>query len=331
LISEDGRPLVTDFGLAKWHREGTMITRTGQVLGTPHYMSPEQACGRGDAGISADIYSLGAILYALLTGSPPHTGATTAEVLRSVLQDEPEPPRSLRRDVSSELEKICMKAIHFEPTARYLSATALANDLDRFLQGEPTSAAGSGFLDRVAREIRRDQHQIYFEKWGTALVVIGVVVLLSHVAMFFLREKNLPPSTAFWLPRAFMLMTIFAAIAYARGGSLLPRTTAERPVYSIWLAYLLTLAVMNVLAVARDDPPEDIFVIASALSGFGFLAMAGHVWGGSALFGLGFLATALLANYLPTYAPLLLGGMWFISLCSVAYHYHSKNRQLEAP
>ena len=128
-----------------------------------------------------------------------------------------------------------------------------------------------------------------------------------------------------------MLGTIFVAIAYARGGSLLPRSTAERPVYSIWLAYLLTLAVMNLLAVARGDPPEKIFVVASALSGFGFLAMAGHIWGGSALFGLGFLVTAMLANYLPEYSPLMLGSMWLISLCSIAYHYHSKNRELKSP
>ncbi len=105
LISEEGRPLVTDFGLAKWHRDGTMITRTGQVLGTPHYMSPEQACGRGGSDATADVYSLGAILYALLTGRPPHTGESAAEVLRSVLQDEPQTPRQIRRNVSAELEK----------------------------------------------------------------------------------------------------------------------------------------------------------------------------------------------------------------------------------
>ena len=307
-----------------------MITRTGQVLGTPHYMSPEQACARGDTGIATDVYSLGAILYALLTGAPPHTGATTAEVLRSVLQDEPEPPRAIRRDVSPDLEKICMKAMHFEPMARYLSAQALADDLNRFLQGEPTSVTGSRLLDRVAREIRRDQHQIYFEKWGKALVLIGLVVFFSHILMFLLNQQEIPAAFAFWLPRAFMLGTIFAAIAYARGGSLLPRSTAERPVYSIWLAYLLTLAVMNLLAVARGDPPEKIFVVASALSGFGFLAMSGHIWGGSALFGLGFLVTAMLANYLPEYSPLMLGGMWLISMCSIAYHYHSKNRELKS-
>ena len=324
LVSSEGRPLVTDFGLAKWHREGTMITRTGQVLGTPHYMSPEQACARGDAGVSTDVYSLGAVLYALLTGSPPHTGSNAADVLRSVLQDEPKSPRSVRREISPELEKICLKAIQYEPSARYPSAKSLAEDLDRFLRGEPTSASGSGLLDRVAREIRRDQHQNYFEDWGRTLFYIGVVIFLSHLAMNGLMLLDLPISIAFWLPRSLMLVTIFALILYARHGSILPRSVAERPVFSIWIGYLLTLTVMNLLALLGNDEPESIFVTAAALSGFGFLAMAGHVWGGSALFGLGFLAVALIASYYTTIAPLLLGSMWLVSLSGLANHYRSK-------
>jgi serine/threonine-protein kinase len=323
LVCHDGRPLVTDFGLAKWHRDGTLMTRTGQVLGTPHYMSPEQACARGDAGTTTDIYSLGAILYALLTGAPPHTGSSPAEVLRSVLQDEPISPRLIRREIPSELEKICLKAMHYEPSSRYASAKAFADDLDRFLRGEPTSASGSGLLDRVAREIRRDQHQSYFEDWGWTLTFIGIVIFLSHLLMFVLRTQGLPAITAYWMPRTIMLGTIFAAIYYARQGSILPRSVAERPVYSIWIAYLLTLAVINLLAILRDDQPEIIFVYASALSGFGFLAMAGHVWGGSALFGIGFLIVSLLANQFAAAAPLLLGSMWLISLGSLARHYRN--------
>jgi serine/threonine-protein kinase len=125
------------------------------------------------------------------------------------------------------------------------------------------------------------------------------------------------------MPRTIMLGTIFAAIYYARQGSILPRSVAERPVYSIWIAYLLTLAVINLLAILRDDQPEIIFVYASALSGFGFLAMAGHVWGGSALFGIGFLIVSLLANQFAAAAPLLLGSMWLISLGSLARHYRN--------
>lgn len=324
LIGPDGRPMVTDFGLAKWHRDGTMITRTGQVLGTPHYMSPEQACGRGDQGVTTDIYSLGAILYALLTGEPPHGGSSPADVLRSVLQDEPESPRTYRREIPLELEKICLKAMNYEPSARYTSAKLLADDLDRFLRGEPTSASGSGLLNRVAREIRRDQHQTYFEEWWRTLALIGLIVFLSHIAMYALNQLNWEPSAAYWFPRAVMLLMIFAAILYARRGSMLPRSVAERPVFSIWLAYLVTLAVMNILAILDDDPPEHIFVVASALSGFGFMAMAGHIWGGSALFGLGFFGVALVANAFPEISPLLLGGMWLISMLGLARHYRTQ-------
>lgn len=327
LISDDGRPLVTDFGLAKWHRDGTMITRTGQVLGTPHYMSPEQACGRGDGDQATDIYSLGAILYALLTGRPPHVGPSAAEVLRSVLQDEPEPPRQLRRDVPADLENICLKAIRYQPDERYESANALADDLQRYLSGETTSAAGSGLLDRMAREIRRDQHQNFFEDWGRTLARIGIIIMVAHVAIFALVEMPIPVWIAYWIPRIGMMIGIFAAIYHAREGALLPRSVAERPVWSIWLGYLAALGVINVLLIFGGGDHLELFPVASALSGFGFIAMSGHVWGGSAIFGLAFLVVAALTALLPQAAPLLFGGMWLISMLGMGRHYRAKSDQ----
>lgn len=325
LISDDGRPLVTDFGLAKWHRgDETMITRTGQVLGTPHYMSPEQACGVGDATAAADIYSIGAILYALLTGRPPHEGSSPAEVLRSVLQDEPESPRQVRRDVPVDLEKICLKSMQYEPSLRYESADALADDLNRYLEGEPIVAAGSGLLDRMAREIRRDQHQTHFEKWGRTLVRIGLIVFLSHILMFLLDLAGIPRWQSFWIPRAAMLAAVFVVIYRAREGLVLPRSVAERPVWSIWLGYLLTLGVMNTLSAMDGIQHSSVFPIASALSGFGFLAMAGHVWGGSALFGLAFYIVAILTTLYVTAAPLIFGAMWLVALLALASHYRKK-------
>jgi len=321
LLSDDGRPLVTDFGLAKWHREGTMLTRTGQVLGTPNYMSPEQATGRDDADVATDIYALGAILYALITGEPPHSGESTAEVLRSVLQDEPKSPRFLRREIPPDLENICLKAIEYEPSRRYESAKALAEDLDRFLAGEPTRAGSSGFIDRVAREIERDQHQSSFTYWARSLAIIGVIIFLSHVAMFILNYSEISRPLSVWLPRGVMMGLIFVVFYRARDGALLPRSIAERPVWSIWIGYLAALGTVNLLTATGLMHRSSIFVIGSVLSGFGFLAMAGHAWGGSALFGVAFLVVAFVAAYFPPVAPLAYGTMWLVSLLWLARHY----------
>ncbi len=325
LINEDGRPLVTDFGLAKWHREGTMVTRTGQVLGTPHFMSPEQACGRGDGDLRTDVYSLGAILYALLTGQPPHVGQSAAEVLRSVLQDEPPSPRTIRREIPSELDKVCLKAIHFEPEARYQSAIEFADDLDRYLAGEETSASASGLLTRVARDLRRDQHQEFFKAWGSSLIQIGVIIFLAHVVMFVLQGKDLSKWLAHWLPRATMLAAIFLIFYRARNGVLLPRSVAERPVWSIWIGYLVALAVTNTLLVVTGTDKSELLPLACVLSGFGFLAMSGHVWGGAGLFGIAFMATAIVTSLATHYAPIIFGAMWLVSLVALGNHYRSKD------
>lgn len=324
LLRQNEHPLVTDFGLAKWHREGSMITRTGQVLGTPHYMSPEQACGRGDGDALTDVYSLGAILYALLTGQPPHVGPSAAEVLRSVLQDEPESPRQIRREVPSDLENICLKAIRYEPELRYQTADALANDLQRFLSGEDTSAAASGLFDRFAREIRRDQHESVFGAWGKILYALGVIIFVTHVIMFVLDVFGYERWAAYLTPRFAMLLVIGGLVYWARGGSLSPRTVAERPVWSIWVGYLAALGVVNLMLALGDIDRRALFPLAAAMSGFGFIAMSGHVWGGSAIFGLGFFGVALVSVYLINIAPLLFGTMWLISLITLGRHYRMR-------
>jgi serine/threonine protein kinase len=141
LLTPDGQPKITDFGLAKLVDEPTGLTPSDTVLGTPCYMAPEQASGKiREVGPAADIYGLGATLYEVLTGRPPFRAATALETLKQVRLKEPASPRSLQPDVPRTLESICLKCLAKQPRQRYASALELADDLRRFRQGEPTRA-----------------------------------------------------------------------------------------------------------------------------------------------------------------------------------------------
>ncbi len=149
-------PKITDFGLAKQLDGGLGQTCSGMVIGTPSYMAPEQANSQvREVGPAADIYALGAILYELLTGRPPFKAATQLDTLRQVLADEPVPLSRFHLKVPGDLNTICMKCLQKEPHKRYASALALAEDLERFLAGQPIRARRAGLLERMGRWCRR--------------------------------------------------------------------------------------------------------------------------------------------------------------------------------
>jgi serine/threonine protein kinase len=147
-------PKVTDFGLAKWLDQGG-LSRTGEMIGTPSYMAPEQAAGNKEVGPAADVYALGAVLYESLTGRPPFQGDTALSVLMQVANTEPVPPCRLRPGVPRDLETICLKCLEKEPPRRYASAAELADDLGRFLGGQPVRARPVSVIGQSVKLVRR--------------------------------------------------------------------------------------------------------------------------------------------------------------------------------
>ena len=161
LLDEDDQPLLTDLGLAKLSTGESNLTQTGAVLGTPSYMPPEQAKSSESITTAADIYSLGAILYELLTGKPPHRGSTAMETMLQVIGDPVVPVREVNSQVDRNLELICMKCLQKDPDSRYGSADDVADDLESWLVGDPISIKPANVFTRAAQWIRHNQSIMY--------------------------------------------------------------------------------------------------------------------------------------------------------------------------
>jgi hypothetical protein len=155
LLDERGEPVVTDFGLARRVDHNAGMTQSGAVVGTPSYMSPEQAMGSKRLTTATDVYALGAILYECLTGRPPFREPTPLETVLAVLEREPEPPRAVERSVPRDLEQICLKCLARGPERRYPTAAELADDLERWLEGRPVAARPLPLWGRAWRAARR--------------------------------------------------------------------------------------------------------------------------------------------------------------------------------
>ncbi|MCI0539869.1 MAG: serine/threonine-protein kinase, partial [Verrucomicrobiales bacterium] len=189
LLDDEGQPHVTDFGLAKLLTRESGFTFTQSVLGSPNYMAPEQAAGKtSELTTATDVYGLGAIFYELLTGRPPFQAASPIATLRQVLDQPPAPPRRLNPAIDRDLETICLKCLEKSPAARYSSAEAMAEDLERWIEKRPIHARRAGAFERCWRWCQREP--------ALATAVAGCAALLlavpvgSAIAAFRIRQAE---------------------------------------------------------------------------------------------------------------------------------------------
>jgi serine/threonine protein kinase len=284
-------PKITDFGLAKRLDAQVGLTQTGAVVGTPSYMAPEQADGRIHAvGVSTDVYALGAILYELLTGRAPFEGATLLETLEQVRSQEPKPPMALQPRVPRDLNTICLKCLEKDPRHRYASALELADDLQRFLQGELIHARAFTLIDRVARTLNRDQHVVHFQVLGNLLWWLISVPVLIHAFGFLLVRHGWPHVIALWITGGTLVLLIVGVLLFSFFRQQLPLGPSLRDFWSLrighWLGVVLLPFVCYLMAPSDQWEPLTVYPLWALISGVATFSMGSSFWGRLYLLGL---------------------------------------------
>jgi serine/threonine-protein kinase len=279
LIDESGQPHVSDFGLAKRVEAGESLTRSGAVLGTPAYMAPEQASGRrGELGPQSDVYSLGAILYQMLTGRPPFQAATNFDTILLVLEQDPLPPRLLNPRADPDLELIALRCLQKLPTLRYPTASALADDLDAYLKGEPIAARSGAFRDVVARLFRETHHATVLENWGVLWMLHSAALLIICLitnGMKLLGVTAVTPYLALWTLGLGAWAAVFWALRQRAG----PVTFVERQIAHLWAGSMASVSVLFVVERLLSLPVLTLSPVLAIVSGCIFLAKAGILSG----------------------------------------------------
>jgi serine/threonine protein kinase len=284
LLDSASQPHVTDFGLAKRHVAGNTLTTTGAILGTPSYMAPEQAAGgRGEVGPPSDVFSLGAILYALLTGRPPFQGATAVDTLLLVLEQDAVPPRLLNALVDSDLEMISLRSLQKPPELRYASAEALADDLDAYLSGEPVAARSGRISQVVARLFRETHHATVLENWGVLWMwhAVLLLVLCGVTNWLHLQRTSWP---VFSQPWPYVLLwggglAVWAPIFWALRRRSGPVTAVERHIAHVWAGSIIAVIGLFIVEALLGLPVLKLSPVLGLISGMVFVVKAGILAG----------------------------------------------------
>jgi len=307
LIDTEGRPHVSDFGLAKWVDAVESLTLSGTVLGTPSYMAPEQAvAGRGPVGPYTDVYGLGAILYQMLTGRPPFQAATPFDTVMLVLEQDPVPPRVLNPKANADLEMVAMKCLQKPPELRYPDAGALADDLDAFLAGEPVSARSTGLRDLVVRLLGETHHAAVLENWGALWMMHSAALIGFYGLTNLLQWRGVTDRWPY-----LMIFTVglgaWASLFWAlrrRGG---PVTFVERLMAHVWGAGVVAINLLFVAEWLLDLPVLKLAPLLAVTNGMLFM-IKGGIFSGSFYLqaGLLFLTMVPMALF-PQVGPLIFG------------------------
>jgi len=322
MIDNDGEPHITDFGLAKRDTDVESLTRSGAVLGTPAYMAPEQAAGaRGQVGPRSDVYSLGSILYHMLTGRPPFQAASAVDTVLMVLEQDPVPPRVINPKVDRNLELIALKCLQKPADLRYDSAQALASDLEAYLEDEPLSIRRGLFAQFLSRLFRETHHAPVLENWGLLWMwhSLAIFVACSATNVMHWLEQNHPlvawtgVTEAFQVNRWYYvgLWTVgfwtWAAVFWFLRRRMGPVTFVERQIAHVWGASTLAVAALFPIEWLLGLEVLELSPVVALIGGMVFFVKAGILSGTFYIQFVALFATAGLMAWLPDYGHLMFG------------------------
>jgi len=285
------------------------------VLGTPAYMAPEQAAGnRGRLGPASDVYSLGTILYHMLTGRPPFQAATAVDTVLMVLEQDPVPPHVLNRNADRDLEMIALRCLQKPTDLRYESAAELAGDLQAYLDGESIVARSGRFGQIVARLFRETHHATVLKNWGSlwmwhSLVVL-VVCFLTNIHYLLEAQDHTKPVLherwhffVLWTVIGVAWVTVFWILRRRMG----PVTFVERQIAHIWAGSLITIGMLFPVEYALGLPVLSLAPVVAMIVGMLFVVKAGILSGSFYVQAAVMFATAVVMALVPDYSHFILG------------------------
>ncbi len=324
LIDDDSTPMVSDFGLAKRFGVANDLTRSGIVVGTPSYMSPEQASGRRDSiGPASDIYSLGCVLYHALTGRPPFVAESAMELVMLVLEQDPLPPRALRPRLDRDLEMIVIRCLQKPPDLRYETADELADDLEAFLRDEQI-ASSSARLDQIVARVFRDTHHApILENWGMLWMWHALVLFAASVLTWIMHRQGVEPLiiyTSVWVIGLGLWATVFWRMRQRMG----PVTFIERQIAHVWGASLISIVLLHPMERWLGLPALSLAPMLGVISSGVFIIKAGMFSGLFYLQAVALLLCALLMALNPEYGLLIFGTVAALCFFIPGYRYRAR-------
>ena len=322
LLDENDIPYVADFGLAKQATGDPTLTRSGAILGTPAYMAPEQAAGRrGEVSSISDVYSLGAILYHMLTGRPPFQAASAVDTLLLVLEQDPVSPRVLNRRVNRDLEMITMKCLQKPQDLRYESAKSMASDFTAMLNNRAVSAREGRFGKIIVNVFRETHHASILENWGLLWIWHSLVLLVACIGtnvMYLMGVETRWLYTLTWSVGFGAWGAVFWFVRRRMG----PVTFIERQVAHVWAASLVCVFLLFPFEGFLGLPLLRLAPVMCMVAAMTFLIKASSLSGVFYIQAAILFVTAFLMGMVPRYALILFGlvssGCFFFP--GVKYH-----------
>ncbi len=329
LIDVNGDPHIMDFGLARRVSATESLTKTGAVLGTPSYMSPEQAVGtRGEVGPASDVYAMGSILYHALTGRPPFQARSAVDVVLMVLEQEPIPPRLVNPRAQRDLCMVALRCLQKPQDLRYQTAADFADDLDAYLADEPVAARSGRITQIVSRWFRETHNAPVLQNWGLLWMWHSLVLFVVCGLTNYLQSRGDQNRAHYFLLWTAGLGT-WAGVFWSLRQRMGPVTFIERQIAHIWAASMISIAALFPLEYLMRLPPLTLSPLLGLSSGMVFLIKAGILTGTFYIQAVAlFICSAAMALW-PNVAHLIFGTVSALCFFLPGWYYHRQKRRLE--